>query len=434
MRAALQRVVPIAALAAVAVVVLVLVLTGGSSHTLYAGFDNINQVAEGQEVHVAGRKVGQVDGMELVDGQARVKLKLKDEVWPMPKGTTARVRWGSTTSYLSRYIELYPGKDGAGELEDGAFLSRNKSSVELDEAFRIFRGNTADETRAVVDDLGEALDGQGDDLKRGVAAAPSGLDAVGDLVRELAADEERLRTLAVAGDQTTSALAAKADDLRELVTSAAGTMEELAEHTTAQQRSLERAPRTFTTSTVTLARLDGSLDKLDALVTDIRPGAPALRRMSRTARDTLATLRAVAPLATATLDRGTAASPLLKRLFDVATPFFPQARAAFATFNPMLACLRPYGPEIAGFLETWSGQIKNYDAEGHYARSFPLTVMPALLPGTQNKPAAALRLQPGLTYAMPRPPGLNAGKPWFQPQCGAGQDSLDPNKDPEVTR
>jgi hypothetical protein len=36
-----------------------------------------------------------------------------------------------------------------------------------------------------------------------------------------------------------------------------------------------------------------------------------------------------------------------------------------------------------------------------------------------------------LHYAMPRPPGLNAGQPWFQPQCGAGPDALDPAKDPE---
>jgi len=429
----MSRIVPIAALAA-CVIALVVILSGGSSHTLYAGFDNVNQIAEGQEVHVAGRVVGQVAGIELVDGQARAKLELDDEVWPLPKGTTARVRWGSTTSYLSRYIEVYPGKDGAGELKDGAFLSRNQSSFELDEAFRVFRGKTDDQTRALLDDLGDALHGQGDDLKRGVAAAPRGLNAAADLVRELSADEERLRTLAVAGDRTTSALAAQAGDLRELVTSAAATIEEFAEHTRAQQLALDRAPRTFRESTSTLARLDTSLGKLDALVTDIRPGAPALGAMARTARGTLATLRRVAPLATSTLNRGTAASPPLKRLFDVATPFFPQAKAALDTFNPMLACLRPYAPEIAGFLETWTGQIKNYDAQGHYARSFPLTVMPALLPGTFNKPAQALKLQPGLSYAMPRPPGLNAGKPWFQPQCGAGEDALDPTKDPEAAR
>ena len=425
------RVVAVAAVAG-ALVALLYVLTSGTSNTLYAGFDNVIQIAEGQEVHVAGRVVGEVAGIDLVDGQARAKLAIDDEVWPLPKGTIARARWGSTTSYLSRYIELYPGQANAGELADGAILTRDKSAFELDESFRIFRGRTDDHTRALLDDLGAALHGQGDDLRRGVAAAPRGLDATGDLVRELSADEERLRTLAVAGDRTTTALASRSDDLRALISNAAATTEELAEHARAQQQSLDRAPQAFAESTSTLARFDTSLVKLDRLVGDVRPGAPALRALAGSAHDTLSALRRVSPLATSTLDRGTGAAPRLTRLFDVATPFFPTARRALETFNPMLACLRPYGPEIAGFLSTWTGQIKNYDAEGHYARSFPVTVIPALLPGTTNTPVTALEQAPGLTYAMPRPPGLNAGKPWLLPECGAGADALDASKDPEA--
>jgi len=37
-----------------------------------------------------------------------------------------------------------------------------------------------------------------------------------------------------------------------------------------------------------------------------------------------------------------------------------------------------------------------------------------------------------MTYGFPRPPGTDAGQPWFLPQCGAGPDALDPNKDPEA--
>ena len=37
----------------------------------------------------------------------------------------------------------------------------------------------------------------------------------------------------------------------------------------------------------------------------------------------------------------------------------------------------------------------------------------------------------GQGYALVRPPGYNAGKPWYLPQCGAGRDGVDPNKDPE---
>jgi hypothetical protein len=37
----------------------------------------------------------------------------------------------------------------------------------------------------------------------------------------------------------------------------------------------------------------------------------------------------------------------------------------------------------------------------------------------------------GKGYAEPRPPGLSVGQPWFQPQCGAGPNSLSPAYDPE---
>jgi hypothetical protein len=40
----------------------------------------------------------------------------------------------------------------------------------------------------------------------------------------------------------------------------------------------------------------------------------------------------------------------------------------------------------------------------------------------------------GIKYAMPRPPGLNAGQPWLLPECGAGAQALDPNADPEQRR
>ncbi|MEA2273229.1 MAG: hypothetical protein QOI98_1937, partial [Solirubrobacteraceae bacterium] len=55
-----------------------------------------------------------------------------------------------------------------------------------------------------------------------------------------------------------------------------------------------------------------------------------------------------------------------------------------------------------------------------------------ILPGTPlNSQQVTTVMKDRLKYAMPRPPGLNAGQPWFQPQCGAGPDSLDPSKDPE---
>jgi hypothetical protein len=109
----------------------------------------------------------------------------------------------------------------------------------------------------------------------------------------------------------------------------------------------------------------------------------------------------------------------------------PPATSAVNTFTPMFACLRPYAPDVAGFLTTWAGFTSHYDAGGHYGRAFELTVIPSLYPGTLLNSQQAIATSPGLTYAFPRPPGMNDGHPYFLPQCGITSSALNPAADPE---
>ncbi len=59
-------------------------------------------------------------------------------------------------------------------------------------------------------------------------------------------------------------------------------------------------------------------------------------------------------------------------------------------------------------------------------------MIPALIPGTADTPAKAMAQSPGLTYAFPRPPGMNEGHPYFLPQCGITPAALNPAADPET--
>jgi virulence factor Mce-like protein len=431
------RIISGAALAAGAIVVLLIVIGavgGGSAHTLYAGFDNAIQMTPGQQLLMAGRPVGEISSITLRDGQATVALKITDDnVWPLPKGTYAVARWGSTTAYLGRYTELIPGPRSNPPLPEGGILTsqQDSSAFELDQAYNIFRGRTASDTSKLLENLGTTLHNQGPALASGLAAAPSGLNQAADLMQQLSANDYDLRTLAVAGNRTVGALAQRSGDLGNLISRAAGTFATFAQHTQDEQQALDRAPRTFATATSTFARLDTSLNGLNTLVNDLRPGAPALARLAGTAASALSTLRRVAPQATSTLRAGIAAAPALSRLFGTGTSFMPAAGRALTTFNPMLSCLRPYAPDVAGFLTTWPGFTSHYDAGGHYSRAFELTVIPALYPGTILNSAQAIATSPGLTYAFPRPPGMNQGRPYMLPQCGITAAALNPAFDPE---
>lgn len=431
-----SRMIVAGALAAAVVIVAIVAIGGGSGgHRLRAVFESSEQLAPGQELRIAGRKVGRVGSIELADGHAIVDLNVNDgAVWPLPAGTTAAIRWGSTTSLAYRYVELHPGKASAPALPNNAILplSQTKTAVELDTSYRIFRGRTRGDLKAVVTEAGETLNHQGKTLARGLHAAPGGLDETAQLLGQLSADRHALDTLVVSGDRVTSALDQREGDLQKLFENTAATFDEFARHTAAERASLDRAPRAFTTATGTLRKLNTSLVGLRALTDDLAPGAKSLRVLATPLHGAVAQLRAVVGPATSALRKGAAASPYLSNLLGEGSRFLPKLSNVLNQFEPMLACLRPYAPELAGMLSTWTGYNRNYDNGGHYARTFPLLANAALLPGTPLNSKQITDVFNGhLFYAMPRPPGLNAGKPWFQPQCDAGPDSLDPSKDPE---
>jgi len=175
--------------------------------------------------------------------------------------------------------------------------------------------------------------------------------------------------------------------------------------------------------------VDDSIPGLDALVGDLRPGAARLAQLAPVVRTTTRELLEVAPIATSALRRARGSTPDVTRLLAVGTPFSGRARGLLKQSAPVIGCLRPYAPEIAGFAATWGDFNASYDATGHFARV--IAGANPIANGTSSSPAQTIAANPQLRYAMPRPPGENVGQPWYQPQCGVTRDALDPANDPE---
>jgi phospholipid/cholesterol/gamma-HCH transport system substrate-binding protein len=149
------------------------------------------------------------------------------------------------------------------------------------------------------------------------------------------------------------------------------------------------------------------------------------------AKPAFAELRQVAPLAVGTVETGSAAAPSITRFLASARPFMTQLSPVLKRSAPMLGCIRPYAPELAGFASTWSSFSQNQDAASHYARVH-VVFGPTNANGAPLSDQQMLTLTPGLTYAFPRVPGLNSGQPWFIPACGYTPASLNPALDPEA--
>jgi hypothetical protein len=155
-----------------------------------------------------------------------------------------------------------------------------------------------------------------------------------------------------------------------------------------------------------------------------------VRRLARPARSILRRLVDVGPTARATLRTTRRSGPALTTLLERARPVMESLEPVARQGAEQLECIRPYGPEIAGAFSTWVSAGQERDGEGHFAR---VNWRPfAWQPGDKRTPAQLAKDEPHLEYAFPRPPGLNAGQPWFIPECGVGRDALDPAQDPEV--
>ena len=62
----------------------------------------------------------------------------------------------------------------------------------------------------------------------------------------------------------------------------------------------------------------------------------------------------------------------MPQLQRVATPAFPHARKALHRAQPVLEFIRPYTPDLVGWLRDFGQGAANYDANGHYARIQPM--------------------------------------------------------------
>lgn len=427
-----RRLVPVVLLVAAIAVALVVRSSTQHSHTVRVAFESALQVVPGQPVRVAGRQVGSVSKVQLLDGQAVLELKIDDSAWPLHRGTVARLRYGAAAAYALRYVELDPGPASAPAIGDGGVLTRANTvtPVEFDQVYRIFNKPTRQNVQGLLGNADATLSGHSRDLTGAVVNGSSGLEGIADVLGDLGRDPNALSLLVSAGDRTAAALRQRDPQLQDAVAGAAVTFDELAGHARAQQRSLERLPAAFDSSAQTLARLNRSLNGLQGLVDDLRPGAARLSAFAPRLRDTLTTLRQVAPQATRTLTTGARTVPAIGGFLRTATPFMPQLGTALRDLAPMVGCVRPYAPELAGLANTWISFQGNTDQFGRYARA---SEQKSLIPAGSSQDSKQLvdTLKGRLFYAFPRPPGLNAGKPWFLPQCGAGPDALDPAKDPE---
>jgi phospholipid/cholesterol/gamma-HCH transport system substrate-binding protein len=147
-------------------------LFGDQGRPVDALFESVVGLDDKAAVRVAGVRVGRVDGIALEGRRARVTL-LVDEKLVLTEGAEAVI--ANQGLLGDKFIELYPGPEGAPRLPDGTVLP-GRTPISFDQAMA---------------KLGEI----GDTIQSTIGGLDSGEGGIGELVASMKATADELRAL-----------------------------------------------------------------------------------------------------------------------------------------------------------------------------------------------------------------------------------------------
>jgi phospholipid/cholesterol/gamma-HCH transport system substrate-binding protein len=375
------RGVALGALVLAVAVVAVLLLQGPGGTTYHLRFENAGQLVKDDDVQVGGRRIGSVRKIALTDNnQAEITIKVQDPYAPLHVGTSALIRATSLSGIANRYIALTPGPNSNPKLSDGATLGTDKTTsiVDLDQLFDTLDPATRKSLQNVIQGSAAWYDNRGVEANAATKYFNPALSASRRLVNELVANQQTLNGFLINAAKTTGALAQRRGDLANLVSNTNTTAAAIADENASFNQALLLLPGTLRKANTTFVNLRATLDDLDELVAASKPATKDLARflsqlrpLVEEARPTVADLNTLAHRKGAGNDLTDllGQAPALER---AAKPSFAHSITALQKLTPVIKFVRPYTPDLVGWLRDFGQGSANYDANGHFARIQPI--------------------------------------------------------------
>ncbi len=348
---------------------------GGNKYTLL--FVTGGQLVPGNEVLVAGQRVGTIDSIDLTDDSRAAITVTMDE--PLREGTSAVIRSTSLSGVANRYISLTPGANNSPELPAGDTIAGTDTTtpVDLDQIFNIFRAKERRSLQKFIDGNATAYAGKGRLANRAYEFLNPALSTSERLFSELSSDSVALERFLVSGSQAFGALADRRDDLTSLVSNANATLQAISNRNSELDRSLAALPDTLRQGNTTFVNLRATLDDLDPLVAASKPAtrnlAPFLRRLRLVSGDAVPVFDDLSRIVRAPGAHDDLADTLadLPGVRDRGRTALPAAINAMNASQDNVAELRPYAPDLFAFISKFAESTAYYEGNGHYVRVQP---------------------------------------------------------------
>ncbi len=399
------RIAAIAAVTVAIVAVAVILLSGGSSYTVRADFQNASQIVQGDLVEVAGNQIGTVSHIAITrDGLAELTLSIGNGAYQhLPQGTQATIREASLSGVASRYVNLTLGPASNSNIPDNGMIPANSttSEVDLDQIFNTLNGPTRRGLQNVF--LGSAKQLRGAGAAKAQAALAYLNPAIASsstLFNEIDRNTGQFTNFVVKTGNLVSDLAQRSSDLSGLVAHLATTTQALASRRVALGSALRQLPNFMRMANTTFVNLRTALNDITPLVNVSKPVAPKLQKLlvqlRPLAQDSVPTVRDLSNI----IHRPGAGNDLIE-LTRLGVPLaaasvrsttvngkqrpgaFPQSVTALDQSTPQLATARPYAVDLTGWFEGFTHPGQN-DANGNASRVAPTVGLGSISNGALN--------------------------------------------------
>jgi phospholipid/cholesterol/gamma-HCH transport system substrate-binding protein len=385
----MRTAVPVAAVLIVAALAALFIVTReeDDAYRVRAIFDNAGFIIPGEDVKVAGVKVGSIDDVEVTpDFKAAVVLKIDDPGYrDFRADAQCIVRPQSLIG--ERFVECEPtqehavGAEPPGKLRrieegpgEGQYLlpvQNTSKSVDLDLVNDIMREPERERLSIILNELGVGLAGRGADLNEVIRRANPALKEVDKVLRLLARQNDQLEQLAVDSDTIMAPLARE----RAHVSSSIANMSAVAAATAAErddlEASIERLPEFLRELRPTMVRLGALADEMTPVMSDLGDVAPDINRF----------LLELGPFSQA----GIPALDSLGEASKIGTPAIQASLPVIKDVHTLASAARPVGKTLAQVLQSFqrndgierlmdylffqAAAVNGFDSFGHYLRA-----------------------------------------------------------------
>jgi phospholipid/cholesterol/gamma-HCH transport system substrate-binding protein len=403
----MRRLVAIAlTLAATAGLLIASAATGADDpYEVRAILDNGAFLVPGEEVRIAGAKVGEVvevdvsredeivsleDGPEAIPGKAVIVMTIDNQAFQdfredasciaRPQSLLGeRFMECEHTQPRSAASEPPPPLEEIADGEPGAGqyllpLENNGKAVDLDLVQNINRRPYAERFRLILNDLGAGFAARGDELAEIIERSNPALRELNEVLAILAEQNRTLAELATDSDEALAPLAREKDALVGFIQNANEVNQASAEFRTEIEAGLEKFPQTLRELRSTMTQLDRFSTEATPVVHDLGVAAPDLVRASEAlgpfsdaATTSLTTLGDAAEGAGPKL---VASDPLILDLRTLARATKPAARS----LAELLGSLKETeGMErFMDLIYYTANGLNGFDSLGHYLRALLL--------------------------------------------------------------